>query len=313
MKRKIKKIKKNKCVIALIKLTGGGVLAPLIPSSGCVFSGLKFRLLLASSFIKVSSLQVVFFIVSLTLPLTLFSFEKDFPPYPNGKFPPVCKIHPLKAVSESDRNKGSFKSTYKNQDKGLKLTLQLDMNYHKNSSGVHVSLKDTLGKSLVHSVKVGGHPNDIGQVYWAYLNKDDRKDYIITMSGGDGYLSGGRQKATFLLSRKVSTSDPKRQAYSSKSIGVYSLRQQDFYDYSTDNKCEFLHQSLVNDGQNNYWVYNVLQFIDGNIVMKNGLSRFFPKWIKLTAAASDKSAPLTPTKKSQLTKKYIRQMGAALK
>ena len=287
-------------------------MAPLIHDYRCVFAGQKSRLQLVFCFTK-ACLQVVLLIVPLTFPLLLFSFEKDFPPYPNGKFPPVCKIHLLKAVSESDRNKGNFRSTYKDQDKALKLTLHLGMSYKKGSSGVYVNLNDASGKALVKSVKVGGHPNDIDRVYWAYLNKDDRKDYIVTMNGGDGYLSGGRQKATFLLSKKMPKKSSKSQAYSSKSIGVYSLRQQDFYDYSTDNKCEFLHQSLVNDGQNNYWVYNVLQFIDGKIVMKNGLSHFFPKWIKLTASANDKSASLTPAKKSQLTKKNIKQMGAVLK
>jgi len=288
-----RKVKKSKLIIFLTKLIGGGVL--------------KSRLRLVCSFTVVKLQGVIAVFISVLLLAFLFkplyAFEKDFPPYPNGKFPPVCKIHPLKAVSESDRNKGNFKSAYKDQDKSLKLTLHLDMNYQKGSSGVYVRMNNGLGKSLVIPVKVGGHPSDISQVYWAYLNKDDRKDYIITVNGGDGYLSGGRQKATFLLSKKG-----KKKGYVSRSLGVYSLKQQDFYDYSTDNKCEFLHQSLVHDGQNNYWVYNVLQFLDEKIVLKNGLSRYFPKWIKLTAAANDQSASLSAAKKSQLSKKIIKQL-----
>lgn len=326
-----RKLKKNKITIDLIELTGGRALvliAPLIQSLGPVFSGLKSRLRLVLRFTLASLRATIVSIIPSLFPLFLLSllsslllvllltplltpvhaFEKDFPPYPNGKFPPVCKIHPLKAASESDRNKGHFKSVYKDQDKGLKLALHLDMNYKKGTSGVYLRVNNVSGESLVSPVKVGGHPNDIAQVYWAYLNKDNHKDYIITVNGGDGYLSGGRQKATFLLSKKG-----KEQGYASKSLGVYSLKQQDFYDYSTDNKCEFLHQSLVHDGQNNYWVYNVLQFLDGKIVLKNELSRFFPKWIKLTAANNDQSAPLSKAKKNQLSKKTIKQMGAALK
>lgn len=213
------------------------------------------------------------------------AFEKDFPPYPKNQFPPTCKIHTLKVTSETDRNKGNFKSVYHLPDKAGKLVLRLDMNYQKKTSGLHIRLDSASGKAYVKPTKVGGHPSNIGNVMWAYLNKDSRKDFIITLKGGDGYLSGGRQRAIFLLSHKG--------GYSVQPLGVYTLGQEDFYDYSTDDKCEYLHQSLVSDGKQVYWAYHILQFIDDDIVIKNQLSRYFPKWIKLTAKPNSKASSLT--------------------
>ncbi len=238
------------------------------------------------------------------LGMAAYAFEKDFPPYPKGQFPPTCKIHTLKATSETDRNEGNFKSTYQFSDQTEKLVLHLDMNYQKGRSGMYVHLNNASGKAYVKPVKLGGHPSDIGKVIWAYLNKDNRKDLIITMKSGDGYLSGGRQSATFLLSNNTG-----HKGYSVQQLAVHTLEQQDFYDYSTDNKCEYLHQALVSDGKETYWVYNILQFLGGKIVIKNQLSRYFPKWIKLTPKPNSKASVLTKAQINKLTHAYQMQIG----
>ncbi len=232
------------------------------------------------------------------------AYEKDFPPYPNGQFPPHCKIHPFKPGHESDRNKGNFKSYYQIDDKGRKLLFELTMNYQKGRSGVYLGLREPAGRIYLDPFKTGVHPMQIGKAYWAYLNKDDIRDFIFTMDVGDGYLSAGRQQAIFLLSTK--------NGYSARSLGVYHLQPEDFYDYSRDNKCEYLHQAmLLTDGQA-YWMYNVLQFIDDRIVIKNPLSRYFPKWIVVTLKPNDKAAKIGAAQKSRLQKLYRKQFRQVL-
>ena len=227
---------------------------------------------------------------------TSYAFEKDFPPYPKNQLPSTCKVHILKETSATDRTKGNFKSVYHLPDKAEKLVLRLDMNYQKKTSGMYVRLDSVSGKAYVKAMKVGGHPSNIDKVMWAYLNKDNRKDFIITLRGGDGYLSGGRQRAAFLLSNEG--------GYGVQQLGVYTLGQEDFYDYSTDNKCEYLHQSLVSDGKQSYWAYHILQFIDDKIVIKNQLSRYFPKWIRLTAKPNSKASSLAKKQIKMFTDKY---------
>jgi hypothetical protein len=246
------------------------------------------------------STLVLFLLLSFNLP----AYEKDFPPYSKGKFPPVCEIHLLKPTQENDKNKGDFKSSYSLADQKKKLSLSLRMNYQKGSSGMYARLQDSSGKNLIRTIKIGSHPSNIGSIYWAFLNKDNHKDFIITMDEGDGYLSSGRQQITFLLSTKS--------GYSTKKIGAYHLEQKDFFDFSTDHKCEYLHQSLVSDGKNNYWSYNILQFINDKIVIKNKLSRYFPKWIKLTPKANDKPARLSANQKKKLAIEYFKQVSASV-
>lgn len=234
-----------------------------------------------------------------------YSFDKDFPPYAKGKFPPHCKIHPLKPQSETDRSKAEFKSLYRLVDKGRSVNLHMDMNYQKGTSGMYARFEDSKGKAIVQPAMIGAHPSYIEKVYWAYLNKDGYKDLIIVMDNGDGYLGAGKQLVTFLLSTK--------QGYRTRQLTAHTLQQEDFYDYSTDNKCEFLHQAFVSDGKDFYWAYNVLQFIDGDIVLKNQLSRYFPKWITFKSEPNDQSAKLSQAQQQKLADIYQKQMGNSLK
>ena len=247
--------------------------------------------------------KINFLAVHLLFLLTTgYAYEKEFPPYAIGKFPPTCQINKLSPLSETDRDKGHFKSTYRLADQGAHVELHLEMSYQKHKAGVYARLNSAFGRANFKPVKVGGHPSYINSVYWGYLNKDNHKDLIVIMKSGDGYLSGGRETATFFLSTK--------QGYGVRQLAVYNFQPEDFYDYSTDNKCEYLHQALVSDSdRNSYWVYNVLQFIDGKIVIKNQLSRYFPKWIRLTLPPNSKRSVLSKKRMEELSKAYKLQSG----
>jgi hypothetical protein len=60
---------------------------------------------------------------------------------------------------------------------------------------------------------------------------------------------------------------------------------------------------------NNYWSYHVLQFIGTDIVVKNALSRYFPKWIKLMAKANSVAAVLSIKQQQALERDYLQQYG----
>jgi len=238
-------------------------------------------------------------IVLLVFPFFASAYEKDFPPYLVKKFPVNCQINLLVADKESARDRGQFKSEYRIKDIGKVMTLRLDMDYAKETFGLYASLQNTQKKALMPAVVVADHPEFIDKVYWAYLNKDERKDLIVLTHSGDMGLMNGNQQAMFLLSTK--------EGYVSKKLAGFNIGEKDFYDYSTDNKCEYLHQSLLTEGVNNYWSYHVLQFIGTDIVVKNALSRYFPKWIKLMAKANSEAVVLSPKQQKTLEQDYLQQ------
>lgn len=227
------------------------------------------------------------------------AYESDFPPYSSGKFPVNCQIHTMKPVTESDRKKGSFKSKYQIKDQNTLVNLHLDMDYSKQSFGLYLSLQNKDKKELMPVIKTALHPTFINKVYWAYLNKDAVRDFIIVTNSGDAGLMNGKQQAMFVLSDKG--------RYVVKTLASYKVSPKDFYDFSSDNKCEYLHQSFMTDGAEHYWVYNVLQFIGSNIVEKNALSRYFPKWIKLTTKPNSKAATLEEKRKKVLWRAYLKK------
>ena len=227
------------------------------------------------------------------------AYEADFPPYPSGKFPANCQIHAMKPITESNRKKGSFKSNYQIKEQRTLVNLHLDMDYSKQSFGLYLSLQDANKKALMPAIKTAIHPLFIHKVYWAYLNKDAYKDFIVVTNSGDAALMNGNQQAMFVLS------DNGR--YVAKNLAGFNISPEDFYDYSSDNKCEYLHQSFISDGAKHYWVYTVLQFVGTNIVEKNALSRYFPKWIKLTSKANSAAENLSEKRKKKLWGRYLKQ------
>ena len=241
-------------------------------------------------------------VVLLLFPFFSSAYEKDFPPYLAGKFPSNCQINLLAADKESARDQGKFKSSYHLNDLNKVMMLRLDMNYSEEAFGLYASLQEVQEKiqkkALMPAVVVADHPEFIDKVYWAYLNKDKRKDLIILTHSGDMGLMNGNQQATFLLSTK--------EGYVSKILAGFNISGKDFYDYSTDNKCEYLHQSLLTEGMDNYWSYHVLQFIGTDIVVKNALSRYFPKWIKLMAKKNNESAVLSVKQQQTLEQDYLK-------
>lgn len=223
-----------------------------------------------------------------------WAYEPSAPPYPKGKFPDHCSITQLKAATESPRTESNYKSKYRVNSDSQSYDLSIAMDYGEETFGLYASLASDKVQ-LIKKVQVGDYPTYIDHVYSGYLNKDEQLDFIVNIQAGDKNLTGNRQYSYFMLSKGGS--------YVVRKLVSYNLNQKDFYDYSQDDKCEYLHVSFVSDQKQHYWVYNVLQFIDDKIVIKNKLSRYFPKW----TAFGDAVNPVTISmqEKQRLWKAFV--------
>ncbi|CAA6826894.1 MAG: Unknown protein [uncultured Thiotrichaceae bacterium] len=225
-----------------------------------------------------------------------FAFEPSAPPYPKGAFPDNCSINQLQPIAETSRTETDYKSQYTAKSGAKSYSLTIDMDYGEKTFGLYAGLSS--GKQeLIRKVMIGDYPTYIDQVYSGFLNEDKQLDFIVNMQAGDKNLMGNRQHSYFILS--------KGNRYAVRKITSYALEDKDFYDYTQDDRCEYLHLSFVSDQTQHYWVYNVLQFIDDKIVIKNKLSRYFPKWV--TFDNTDKPVTIDVKQKQRLWQDFIRK------
>jgi hypothetical protein len=120
-------------------------------------------------------------------------------------------------------------------------------------------------------------------VYSAELNGDGREDFVIRyLLGGCGTIFTFSCNVIFVLSDGDDyTVTP--------TTGLWSGLNY-FVDIKGDGRCRFIHTRFINgrgvkgrDGKShNYWVYNILEFKGGNVVVNNRLSPHFPRLIWYT-------------------------------
>ena len=243
------------------------------------------------------------------LSLNAFAYEHQNPPYKKGRTPSSCKIHSIKGVAVA-KNIRRFELKDKHQTLSLSLRKIID----RQAYGLFSELKAKSPKGqarLLHPYSwVGLSPKYLDNVYWAYLNQDNKKDLIVnTRFASIGKLNGF-EVTTFYLST------PK--GYVAKQLLSYKLEAADFLDYTNDNKCEYLHLSYVYGSDKadqkgkryNYWNYNILRFDGGEIKLSNRLSRYFPKWITHVRGYNDKNTKwLSKKKKKQLWQQHEQELG----
>lgn len=228
---------------------------------------------------------------------SVIAYEPSAPPYANDKFPDNCSMNELKPIMETSRTQAGYKSSYRVKQGTKIYQLNLVMDYAEKTFGLYAGLS-VGNKQLITRVRIGDYPTYIDQVYSGFLNKDERPDFIVSMQAGDKNLVGNRQHGYFLLSTE--------KGYVVRKLINYALESNDFYDYTQDDKCEYLHVSFLSDQRQHFWVYNVLQFIDDEIAIKNRLSRYFPKWIEF-ASSVDKSAAISTQDKQRLWTDFLRK------
>lgn len=250
-------------------------------------------------------------VVTLSFSVPALAYEHQNPPYKKGRMPQSCKIYPIKP-SVANRNVHE----YRVQDKGKKLSIILKKIIDKKAYGLFSTLNIKRGKGKARMIQpyswAGFSPKYIDKVYWSYLNGDNQKDLIVnTRFASIGKLKGF-QVTTFYLSIG--------NTYSVKQLMSYKLEPADFMDYTNDKKCEYLHLSYVfGDTANkkgkliNYWSYNILSFVGGNIQIKNRLSRYFPKWIVDNGRYNDKDTKwLSAKQRQKLWARHAQEFGGLI-
>ena len=120
-------------------------------------------------------------------------------------------------------------------------------------------------------------------VYSAELNGDGKEDFVIRyLLGGCGTIFTFSCNVIFVLS------DGDEYAVT-PTTGLWSGLDY-FVDIKGDGRCRFIHTRFINgrgvkgrDGKShNYWVYNLLEFKGGRVVVNNKLVPQFPRWIWYT-------------------------------
>lgn len=249
--------------------------------------------------------------ILLSLSASTLAYEHQNPPYKKGKMPKSCKIHP---ITPSIANHNMHK--YSVQDRGRVLNVFLKKIIDKQAYGLFSALKIKHSKGKARLVQpytwAGLSSNYIDKVYWSYLNGDNKKDLIINTRFASIDKLKGFQVTTFYLSLA--------KGYAVKQLMSYKLEPVDFMDYSNNKKCEYLHLSYVfgdeadeKGKRHNYWAYNVLNFVGGNIRIENRLSRYFPKWIVDTGRYNDRATKWLPEKKKKrLWARHSQELGGLI-
>lgn len=204
-----------------------------------------------------------------------------FPPYDEQNKPRVgCKIQRINSLDSRNYVSGDF-------------LFQLETKKNSITSwDLVITIKKKKGNILLNKAlgRVGWSAHN-AKVYWSYLNKDHKKDYIIVTNSRDEY------NLVFLLSKKDS--------FSLVKISTLDFSPDLFYDYNKDKRCEFLKMDLKGGSylkrpskkvakllkksgfigefySPQFIVYNIVSFSSKNklATYNNKLSKYFPKWIE---------------------------------
>lgn len=253
--------------------------------------------------------RLIFFCLAMSgISSVALAYEHQYPPYQKGRMPQACKIHEIKPVKRKSL------IHYSVADQAIKLNISLQKHMDDKAYGLFAALMGVTAngkKQLLQPYAwVGLSPKHVEKVYWSYLNQDNKKDLILnTRFAGNGKMNDF-QITTFYLST------PK--GYGVKQLLSYHLEPADFLDYTNDNKCEYLHLSYIygldeqpDKGKNyNYWNYNILRFVGGDIQIQNRLSRYFPKWITDIGRYNDQATQWLPKKTQQrLWQRHAKDLG----
>jgi len=138
-------------------------------------------------------------------------------------------------------------------------------------------------------------------VYCAELNGDGKADFVIRyLLGGSGTIFTFSCNVVFILSDGDDyTVTP--------TTGLWSGLDY-FVDIKGDGRCQFIHTRFVDGGgvkgrdgrSHNYWVYNVLEFQGGKVVVNNEVAGQFPRWIWYTFKANHQPTTQLSEEEKQL-------------
>ena len=227
---------------------------------------------ITSGFVMKNLLSLLAILIAYCVVTTAHARLEDiYPPYENKNKPRnTCKIHQLHSPK---------RDMFTTRD----ISIQTDSSWNLEVNFIKQQNKVLLAKMpLVYL----GTPKNTTKVYWAYLNQDNKKDYIFSVR----FHKSNTYMVVFLLTNKT--------GYFERHMLAEGFSTEFFYDYNNDQRCEFLlmerleskknFKSLLNKSgysATNYFTdfitYNIISFDSKTARYKNTLSKFFPRWIEV--------------------------------
>ena len=234
------------------------------------------------------------------------AYVRNYGPFEKHEEPDVFPIHKAGFIESHKKNvKGQFTDrNYFVRDGNNMMTIEIFFLNHP--CCIFAQVKNQEGTVLVQPIKVSMSPHALGDVYWAYLNEDNKKDFIIqSWSGGSG-LAAYICDVTFILSTN--------KGYEANVLTTFNPTRSDFIDLFENQKCQFIHTDLIEtkarDGNSHrFWLYNLLQFEGPKVVVANDLDDRFPKMVWYTYKANHKATKLlTEAQKRKLLNEQLKKL-----
>jgi len=213
----------------------------------------------------------------------LEGYNKNHGPFEPNDWPQVVKLEPCDVLDIRYSRRYLYSRRYfeNKQYYGFKDrpdSPRLCLAERKNWQWSWLYVEDSQG-NVISGPHVA-YSNFGGEVYCADLNGDGREDFVIKhLLGGCGTIFTFSCNVVFVLSDGDDYT-------ATATTGLWSGPDY-FVDIKGDGQKQFIHTRFVNgrgvtgrDGKShNYWVYNLLEFKGGKVVVNNKLAGHFPRWI----------------------------------
>jgi hypothetical protein len=205
-----------------------------------------------------------------------YCYKPDYGPFQVGEELPLCESHSIPLAGQTVKGDPLSPRTYEITDNGRLITLGVfydkDLGY---AADIVFGERDS---EMIPSFAIDGTAFTFIGIYWAYLNEDDKKDFIfMTRADGCG-LGASLGYVTFALSTST--------GYTIFHSTTWEPTTAEFV--MVAGKCRYITTSFIEglvgkDGRDhNYWLYNLFSFQGDQLVLANHLDRRFPKWVLYT-------------------------------
>ncbi|NDY42286.1 hypothetical protein G3N55_05450 [Dissulfurirhabdus thermomarina] len=230
-------------------------------------------------------------------------------PFPPGASPPACAVHECAVVDIVESPADWRLPVLTFEAGGAAPRVRLRVIPSLDPKGVFLSVLEG-GREVLSPQLVARRPRTERAVYWADLNGDHRPDFVVFVWSGQPGLEAAMANVAFVLSAPG--------GYEVSVVRTWYPDPRDFLDLRADGTCRFLHVALVRgergrDGRrHNYWVYNLLGFNGGDVVLDNGGAPEFPAWIQFKRRENHRPTDqLTDEQKARLWRPF--EKGLVLK
>jgi hypothetical protein len=212
-------------------------------------------------------------------------YPETYGPFKENEKPKLFPIHNCREVWPKDPN-----SWYNGEEPMVaygESGQEVYIRYHPKKNYMTATLSDSNGKVICGPVVIYDFYSRLIDAYNADLNGDKKEDFIVwapTMGCG---LAAHNCRLIFVLSNDNN--------YRITSMYTMSPDVKSFVGFNDNGQCSFIHTGFIygekgRDGKkHNYWVYNLLQFQEGEVVLDNSIDERFPKWIWYTFKPNHKA------------------------